>query len=199
MAAAARAARRRDAPRARRLPDRQRDLPSDRAARARGARLGAVHARSPAVGLRVSGDGVAPRAGGVPRASRAATSRRWASRPRTSTSPPIAGAPAATAIAHWDVYLIFNMFRIAAILHGVLARALQGNAASANAIETGGRARLVAEVAWRMAQAQGADGARLTRPVITGRPGACRGRTLLFHSSEQNQGSPLRPGAECVH
>ncbi len=60
------------------------------------------------------------------------------------------------AIAHWDVYLIFNMFRIAAILHGVLARALQGNAASANAIETGGRARQVADVAWRMAQAQGA-------------------------------------------
>jgi aminoglycoside phosphotransferase (APT) family kinase protein len=58
-------------------------------------------------------------------------------------------------IAHWDVYLIFNMFRIAAILHGVLARALQGNAASANAIETGGRARQVADVAWRMAQAQG--------------------------------------------
>jgi aminoglycoside phosphotransferase (APT) family kinase protein len=62
------------------------------------------------------------------------------------------------AIAHWDVYLIFNMFRIAAILHGVLARALQGNAASANAIETGGRARQVADVAWRMTQAQGETG-----------------------------------------
>ncbi len=56
------------------------------------------------------------------------------------------------AIAHWDIYLIFNMFRIAAILHGVLARALQGNAASMNAIETGGRARRVADVAWEMAQ-----------------------------------------------
>ena len=55
------------------------------------------------------------------------------------------------AIANWDVYLIFNMFRIAAILHGVLARALQGNAASRNAVETGSRARLVAEVAWEMA------------------------------------------------
>jgi len=62
------------------------------------------------------------------------------------------------AIAHWDVYLIFNMFRIAAILHGVLARALQGNAASANAVETGSRARKVADVAWRMAQAQGGTG-----------------------------------------
>jgi aminoglycoside phosphotransferase (APT) family kinase protein len=56
------------------------------------------------------------------------------------------------AIAHWDVYLIFNMFRIAAILHGVLARALLGNAASANAVETGSRARRVADVAWAMAQ-----------------------------------------------
>jgi aminoglycoside phosphotransferase (APT) family kinase protein len=56
------------------------------------------------------------------------------------------------AIAHWEVYLIFNMFRIAAILHGVLARALQGNAASRNAVETGSRARLVADVAWGMAE-----------------------------------------------
>ena len=55
------------------------------------------------------------------------------------------------AIPHWEFYLIFNMFRIAAILHGVLARALQGNAASQNAVETGSRARLVADVAWDMA------------------------------------------------
>ncbi len=55
-------------------------------------------------------------------------------------------------IPHWEFYLIFNMFRIAAILHGVLARALQGNAASANALEQGGRAGIVAEVAWDMAQ-----------------------------------------------
>jgi aminoglycoside phosphotransferase (APT) family kinase protein len=62
-------------------------------------------------------------------------------------------------IAHWEVYLIFNMFRIAAILHGVLARALQGNAASADAVETGSRARLVAETAWAMAQHVDAGGA----------------------------------------
>ena len=53
---------------------------------------------------------------------------------------------------NWEFYLIFNMFRIAAILHGVLSRALQGNAASANAVETGSRARPVADVAWGMAQ-----------------------------------------------
>ena len=56
------------------------------------------------------------------------------------------------AIAHWEFYLVFNMFRIAAILHGVLSRALQGNAASENAVETGSRAKFIADVAWDMAQ-----------------------------------------------
>ena len=55
-------------------------------------------------------------------------------------------------IANWEFYLIFNMFRIAAILHGVLSRALQGNAASDNAVEMGRRAAPVARVAWDMAQ-----------------------------------------------
>jgi hypothetical protein len=48
--------------------------------------------------------------------------------------------------------VIFNMFRIAAILHGVLARALQGNASSANAIDTGSRARIAADIAWALAR-----------------------------------------------
>jgi aminoglycoside phosphotransferase (APT) family kinase protein len=56
------------------------------------------------------------------------------------------------AIPDWEIYLIFNMFRIAAILHGVLSRAFQGNASSNNAIEQGSRARLVADTAWEMAQ-----------------------------------------------
>ena len=63
-----------------------------------------------------------------------------------------------SAIPDWEIYLIFNMFRIAAILHGVLARALQGNAASGNAFEQGSRARLVADTAWQMAHA--IDGGR---------------------------------------
>jgi hypothetical protein len=45
------------------------------------------------------------------------------------------------------------MFRIAAILHGVLSRALQGNAASADAVAMGNHAKPVADVAWRTAQA----------------------------------------------
>jgi aminoglycoside phosphotransferase (APT) family kinase protein len=57
-----------------------------------------------------------------------------------------------TAIEHWEFYLIFNMFRISAILHGVLSRALAGNAASADAVAMGSRARPVAQVAWAMAQ-----------------------------------------------
>jgi aminoglycoside phosphotransferase (APT) family kinase protein len=57
-------------------------------------------------------------------------------------------------IPNWEFYLIFNMFRIAAILHGVHSRALQGNAASGNALEQGGRAQLIADVAWDMAQQQ---------------------------------------------
>ncbi len=57
-------------------------------------------------------------------------------------------------IDDFEFYLIFNLFRIAAILHGVLARAMQGNAASSDAIATGGRARLLADAAWEMAQRQ---------------------------------------------
>jgi aminoglycoside phosphotransferase (APT) family kinase protein len=55
-------------------------------------------------------------------------------------------------IEDFEFYLIFNLFRIAAILHGVLARAIQGNAASSDAVATGSRARLIADVAWDMAQ-----------------------------------------------
>jgi aminoglycoside phosphotransferase (APT) family kinase protein len=56
-----------------------------------------------------------------------------------------------TGIANWDYYLVFNMFRMAAILQGVLARALAGNAPSPNSLETGRRARKMAEAGWRLA------------------------------------------------
>ncbi|MHB1667723.1 MAG: phosphotransferase [Thiomonas sp.] len=48
----------------------------------------------------------------------------------------------------WEFYAAFNMFRLAGILQGVLARALQGNASSAQALEAGRRARPLAEAAW---------------------------------------------------
>ncbi len=52
---------------------------------------------------------------------------------------------------HWEVYLAFNLFRLAAILQGVGKRALDGNAADANALEMGARARPIAELAWKIA------------------------------------------------
>jgi len=55
-------------------------------------------------------------------------------------------------IENWDYYLAFNMFRLAAILQGVMARALQGNAASAEAMEAGKRARPIGELGWQQAQ-----------------------------------------------
>ncbi len=57
-----------------------------------------------------------------------------------------------TALPHWDYYLSFNMFRMAAILQGILARALQGSAASADAERTGRQARPMAEAGWRQVQ-----------------------------------------------
>lgn len=49
----------------------------------------------------------------------------------------------------WDYYLAFNMFRMSAILQGILARARQGNATSAQAEATGRQARPMAEAGWR--------------------------------------------------
>jgi aminoglycoside phosphotransferase (APT) family kinase protein len=48
----------------------------------------------------------------------------------------------------WEYYMAYNLFRIAAIVQGVMARALQGNASSAEALETGRAARPLAELAW---------------------------------------------------
>jgi len=48
----------------------------------------------------------------------------------------------------WEYYMAFNMFRLAAILQGIMARARQGNASSPEAVETGQRARPLAEAAW---------------------------------------------------
>jgi aminoglycoside phosphotransferase (APT) family kinase protein len=52
----------------------------------------------------------------------------------------------------WEYYLAYNMFRIAAIAQGVMARALQGNASSAEAMQTGRAARPLAELAWRQVE-----------------------------------------------
>jgi aminoglycoside phosphotransferase (APT) family kinase protein len=56
-------------------------------------------------------------------------------------------------IPHWNFYLAFSMFRLASILQGVYARGLQGNAASAYALQRGAAARLIAEKGWEIARA----------------------------------------------
>lgn len=55
-------------------------------------------------------------------------------------------------LPHWNFFLAFALFRIAAILQGVYARALQGNASNADALAVGHRAGLLAEAGWRLAQ-----------------------------------------------
>jgi aminoglycoside phosphotransferase (APT) family kinase protein len=59
-------------------------------------------------------------------------------------------------IAHYEFYLAYNAFRLAAILQGIMKRAVDGTAASTEAIETGRRARPLAEIAWSLAEKAGA-------------------------------------------
>ncbi|WP_186108927.1 phosphotransferase [Burkholderia gladioli] len=52
----------------------------------------------------------------------------------------------------WHFYLAYNMFRIAAILQGIMKRVADGTASSARALDAGRQARPMAELAWRYAQ-----------------------------------------------
>jgi acyl-CoA dehydrogenase len=52
---------------------------------------------------------------------------------------------------HWNFYLAFNLFRMAAILHGIAQRAALGTAAAADAVETGRKAEPLAELGWECA------------------------------------------------
>jgi aminoglycoside phosphotransferase (APT) family kinase protein len=54
--------------------------------------------------------------------------------------------------AFWDYVMAFNLFHMASILQGIAARASQGNAAAADAVATGARARCIAEAGWRQAR-----------------------------------------------
>jgi aminoglycoside phosphotransferase (APT) family kinase protein len=58
-------------------------------------------------------------------------------------------------IENWDFYLAFNLFRLAAILQGIAARAREGTAASADAIGVGRAARPLAELGWSRAASGG--------------------------------------------
>jgi aminoglycoside phosphotransferase (APT) family kinase protein len=61
--------------------------------------------------------------------------------------------------SHWEFYLAYSMFRLAAILQGIMKRALDGTASSAQALETGMRARGIADAAWRQVKAHFPAGA----------------------------------------
>jgi aminoglycoside phosphotransferase (APT) family kinase protein len=67
-------------------------------------------------------------------------------------------------IDDWDYYLSFNMFRMAAILQGILARAIQGNATSPEALATGQRARPMAAAGWRLVEGMRAGPAAAVQP-----------------------------------
>jgi aminoglycoside phosphotransferase (APT) family kinase protein len=62
-----------------------------------------------------------------------------------------ARATARPDIPHWDFYKALAFFRIAAIVQGVYARGLAGNAADASAVEQGERVRMMAEIGWEIA------------------------------------------------
>jgi aminoglycoside phosphotransferase (APT) family kinase protein len=53
-------------------------------------------------------------------------------------------------IPHWDFYIAFAMFRLAAIAQGIMGRALAGTANAPNARERGARARPLAETGWAL-------------------------------------------------
>lgn len=55
------------------------------------------------------------------------------------------------AAGDWEFYLAYNLFRMAAILHGIAQRAADGSAAAADAVETGRKAGPLAEMGWQCA------------------------------------------------
>jgi len=56
------------------------------------------------------------------------------------------------AAGDWDYYLAYNLFRMAAILHGIAQRAADGSAAAKDAVETGHKAGPLAVLGWQAAQ-----------------------------------------------
>jgi aminoglycoside phosphotransferase (APT) family kinase protein len=58
-------------------------------------------------------------------------------------------------IAGWEFYLVYSLFRIAAILQGIAKRAIDGTAAGADAAEQGRLARPLGEQAWALAESLG--------------------------------------------
>lgn len=66
------------------------------------------------------------------------------------------GRTGRVAIPGLDFYVVFNMFRLAAIVHGIKGRLARGTAASAQAGAMAARIEPLAELAWQQAQRAGA-------------------------------------------
>jgi aminoglycoside phosphotransferase (APT) family kinase protein len=54
--------------------------------------------------------------------------------------------------ADWEFYMVYSLFRLAAIMQGIAKRAIDGTAASREAVELGRLARPVGEQAWALAR-----------------------------------------------
>jgi aminoglycoside phosphotransferase (APT) family kinase protein len=54
--------------------------------------------------------------------------------------------------SHWDFYLAYNLFRIAAILQGIKKRVVEGTAASAHAADAGSRVQPLAGLGWQQVE-----------------------------------------------
>jgi aminoglycoside phosphotransferase (APT) family kinase protein len=59
-------------------------------------------------------------------------------------------------IPDWDFYMVYSLFRLAAIMQGIAKRAIEGTAASDEAAELGRLAHPVGEQAWALARSLGA-------------------------------------------
>jgi aminoglycoside phosphotransferase (APT) family kinase protein len=57
---------------------------------------------------------------------------------------------------HWEVYMVYSLFRLAAIMQGIAKRAIEGTAASREAVDLGRKARPTGELAWALARSLGA-------------------------------------------
>jgi aminoglycoside phosphotransferase (APT) family kinase protein len=58
--------------------------------------------------------------------------------------------------ADWEFYMVYSLFRLAAIMQGIAKRALDGTAAGHEAVELGRKARPTGEQAWALARSLGA-------------------------------------------
>lgn len=58
-------------------------------------------------------------------------------------------------VENWNYYIVYSLFRLAAIMQGIMKRALDGTASSAHALDVGGRAGRIAGEAWELARSLG--------------------------------------------